>query len=245
MVYGDINRRGLILDLGTKTDYHWATAPRSGRNPSDLYGIFYHNRRHCLRSSKILIDAITVNMHFSALVVILFGHIVVQIWNKQVKQSHTSRLSRPANTTLPPANRELIDQELIYDQPPPVDPEDNQWEVEKLVSKRRIRRTVWYLVKWKGYSAGENSWQERMDIHPQLVNDYEARHRRRRHNRINSGSYLHGKLPGRSLDSGIYITRFRRRSYPSWKVLGTFAAARRPSRACGIRMPNRDLRRCT
>lgn len=85
----------------------------------------------------------------------------------------------------------------------------------------------------------------REDIHPQLVNHYEARHRRRRRNYINSETYLHGKLPEHRFSSGIYITRFGRHSYPSWKVLETFAAARRTSRACGIRMPNRDPRRCT
>jgi len=47
--------------------------------------------------------------------------------------------------------------ELKYDQPPALDPEDNQWRVEKLVEKRRIGRAVKYLVKWLGYPDSENS----------------------------------------------------------------------------------------
>jgi hypothetical protein len=39
-----------------------------------------------------------------------------------------------------------------YDRPPALDPEDNQWKVERLDGKRRKGRTVEYLVKWAGPS---------------------------------------------------------------------------------------------
>lgn len=51
--------------------------------------------------------------------------------------------------------------ELKYDQPPALDPEDNQWRVEKLVKKRRIGRSVRYLVKWLGYPDSEKAGKER------------------------------------------------------------------------------------
>ena len=160
-----------------------------------------------------------------------------------MKQSQTPRLRRTANTTLHVANREYDDQNLICDRPPPIDPDDNQWEVEKLVSKRRIGTKLLYLVKWKGYPAGESSWQEKVDIHPELVKDYEARHRRRRHSHLKPRAYPHGILPGRPISPGIYITRFGRSSYPTWKISDTLTAARRAGRADGIRVKNRNLRR--
>ena len=38
---------------------------------------------------------------------------------------------------------------------PAIDSEDNQWKVEKLVNRRRIGRTIQYLVKWLRYPQSE------------------------------------------------------------------------------------------
>jgi hypothetical protein len=61
-----------------------------------------------------------------------------------------------------------------HGRPPAIDPEDNQWKVEKLVNKRRIGRTVQYLVKWLGYPDSENTWEKRKDIDPDTVVAFEA-----------------------------------------------------------------------
>jgi hypothetical protein len=61
-----------------------------------------------------------------------------------------------------------------YDRPPAVDPEHGRFEVEKLVGKRRVGRTVQYLVKWLGYPDSENTWEKKRDIDPDPVAAFEA-----------------------------------------------------------------------
>lgn len=64
--------------------------------------------------------------------------------------------------------------------PSAIDMEDDQWEVERIESKCRVGRQLWYLIKWKGFSPSENSWQKKENIHPELVADFESRLRRGR-----------------------------------------------------------------
>jgi hypothetical protein len=61
-----------------------------------------------------------------------------------------------------------------YDRPSAIDPEDNQYRVEKLVGKRRLERTFEYEVKWQGYPDSENTWEKRKDIDPDIVAAYET-----------------------------------------------------------------------
>ena len=55
--------------------------------------------------------------------------------------------------------------------PPPVVPEDNQYEVENILDHDRRRR---YLVRWAGYDQSEDSWVKEQDIHKELVTEYKA-----------------------------------------------------------------------
>lgn len=57
--------------------------------------------------------------------------------------------------------------------------DDDQFLVERLL-ERRVRRAkrrnvVQYLVRWKGYTEAENTWQDAMDIHDDLITEYESR----------------------------------------------------------------------
>jgi Chromo (CHRromatin Organisation MOdifier) domain len=79
---------------------------------------------------------------------------------------------------LPPLSKQLMPIEAVESsadhQPSAVDPEDNQYKVEELVRKRRIRGKVQYLVKWLGYSDIENTWEAKRDIDPDLVAAFET-----------------------------------------------------------------------
>ena len=64
--------------------------------------------------------------------------------------------------------------------PPPVDAEDNQFTVDRLLDKRKRRRgrrwATEYLVRWEGYGPEDDSWVEVEGIHPELVAEYESSH---------------------------------------------------------------------
>ncbi|KAK4170820.1 hypothetical protein QBC36DRAFT_369699, partial [Triangularia setosa] len=38
------------------------------------------------------------------------------------------------------------------------------YEVEKLIAKGRIRKRVWYKVKWAGYPESDNSWVKNENV---------------------------------------------------------------------------------
>ena len=49
--------------------------------------------------------------------------------------------------------------------PGPVESDDGEeYEVEKILDSRKKGRGIQYLVKWKGYSDAENSWQPRINV---------------------------------------------------------------------------------
>jgi len=79
--------------------------------------------------------------------------------------------------------RESTSTQAIQDIGPlaPVDAENNQFTVERLVEKRvrRVgrRKKVQYLVKWKEYPDSKNTWEDETDIHNDLIEAFEARKR--------------------------------------------------------------------
>ena len=39
-----------------------------------------------------------------------------------------------------------------------------EWEVEKILNKRKVRGAVKYLVWWKGFMVEHNSWKKEEDL---------------------------------------------------------------------------------
>jgi hypothetical protein len=56
--------------------------------------------------------------------------------------------------------------------PPPIDVEDNQWEVQELRDHRKMRNQSQFLVRWVGYPKFPDSWIPERDINKDLVCDY-------------------------------------------------------------------------
>ena len=42
--------------------------------------------------------------------------------------------------------------------------EVEEWEIEKILNKRKIREVKKYLVCWKGFTAEYDSWERREDL---------------------------------------------------------------------------------
>ena len=49
-----------------------------------------------------------------------------------------------------------------------------EFEVERILAERRIKRKKFYLIKWKGYSDAENSWEpeENLEFAQDLLNEF-------------------------------------------------------------------------
>jgi hypothetical protein len=54
----------------------------------------------------------------------------------------------------------------VPDNPPPIVLEDGseEFEVEKILDHRRMKRGVKYLVRWKGYGVGDDTWEWEEDL---------------------------------------------------------------------------------
>lgn len=60
--------------------------------------------------------------------------------------------------------------------------EEEIYEVEKVVDKRMHKGKVEYLLKWKGYSSNENTWEHEDSLDcSELLQEYESNRARERH----------------------------------------------------------------
>ena len=51
--------------------------------------------------------------------------------------------------------------------------------MEKILNKRTVRGKEKFLVRWKGYTAGEDTWENRENLEntKELVEEFEREHR--------------------------------------------------------------------
>jgi len=83
-----------------------------------------------------------------------------------LKPYHDGRRFLPTRITEAPAEPELVEGD------------DNvHWEVESILRKRTLGRTVQYLVKWKGFNMEENTWEplENLERADEAIQDFEMR----------------------------------------------------------------------
>ena len=67
----------------------------------------------------------------------------------------------------------------VLEKPPPAviadSEKDSEWEIEKIIDKKRRRNRIEYLVRWRGYDSYENSWLPVSELKNarQAIADYE------------------------------------------------------------------------
>ena len=57
---------------------------------------------------------------------------------------------------------------------------EEEWEVEKIMNKRKVRGKEKYLVQWKGCMAEEDIWESRENLRNamELVEEFKKEYRR-------------------------------------------------------------------
>jgi len=52
-----------------------------------------------------------------------------------------------------------------------------EWEVEKILNKRKMRGVNRYLVRWKGFTTESNIWERKEDLEyaRELVDEFKGR----------------------------------------------------------------------
>ena len=65
------------------------------------------------------------------------------------------------------------------DPPPDLIGGEEEWEVEAITNHKRFRNGMRYLVRWKGYSSAEDSWQTANELKNarKILNDYKKKHK--------------------------------------------------------------------
>jgi len=55
---------------------------------------------------------------------------------------------------------------------------EEEFEIEKILNKRTVRGKEKFLVRWKGYMAGEDTWENRENLEnaKELVEEFEKEH---------------------------------------------------------------------
>ena len=93
--------------------------------------------------------------------------------------------------------------------PPPVEiQEEMEYKVEKILSKRKRYGKVEYLVRWREYTAEEDTWEKEGNLGNvrEAVEDYEKEYEKiaRRIREEEDGAYSKSELPGRYTAKVLY-----------------------------------------
>ena len=87
---------------------------------------------------------------------------------------------------------------------------EEEWEVERILNKRRIREKDKYLVQWKGFTAESDTWEreENLENAKEAIEGYEREYRRdmenvRRQER-EEGMFRRGELLGRFMAKKLF-----------------------------------------
>ena len=109
-----------------------------------------------------------------------------------------------------------------------------EWEVEKILNKKKIRGVEKYLVRWKGFTAEGDTWERRENLKnaKEALADFEGKTEIRKQEKIEEAEdrdFRRGELPGKSTakmlygwDDGKFEEEYLRkleRNWQRWKAV--------------------------
>jgi len=80
----------------------------------------------------------------------------------------------------------------------PIEVEEvEEWEVEKILNKKRIREVEKYLIRWKGFMAEGDTWERKENLKnaEELIKEFEQREVVVRQQVEKGGEYKRMELP--------------------------------------------------
>ena len=94
----------------------------------------------------------------------------------------------------------------------PVDVEKvKEWEVERILNKRKVRGIVKYLVQWKEFTAEHDSWEKEEDLEnmKKVVAEFKGRmntevKRQEKLGMVEKKNFRRGGLPGKYIVKMLY-----------------------------------------
>ena len=102
---------------------------------------------------------------------------------------------------------------------------EEEWEVERIMNKRKIRGRDKYLVRWKGCTAEEDTWESKENLKNamELVEEFEKGYRReeeeevRRQEAEENREVFSRELPGRYMAKLLYGWGNKKYDREYWK----------------------------
>ena len=81
-----------------------------------------------------------------------------------------------------------------------------EWEVEKILNKKKIRGVEKYLIRWKGFMAEGDTWERRENLKnaEELIEEFERREVVVRQEVEKEGEYKRMELPGKYTAKLLY-----------------------------------------
>jgi len=86
-----------------------------------------------------------------------------------------------------------------------------EWEVERILNKRKIRGVEKYLVRWKEFTVEEDIWERKEDLKDarEALKEFEGRmnaevRRQEKIDMVEERDFRRGKLPGKFMVRILY-----------------------------------------
>ena len=117
-----------------------------------------------------------------------------------------------------------------------------EWEVEKILNKKKIRGVEKYLVQWKGFMAEGDIWERKENLKnaEELIEEFERRinmevRRQEKIDMAEERDFRRGELPGKftvkmlyGWDNGKFEEEYLRKLERNWRRWKAISLEKKP-----------------